>query len=248
MCKMDEVRIYDEPLGVDEVPALAAQEPGPLILYPQWAETLPGQKTTFSVTLLPQALQSGSVTVWVTNSSPASVTLPGAVGNVLKLTFATGSTNVQTFQAVSSAPGTVNLTCGASDGALGNAAAMQVDTPLPPAMVAHWTFSDSANPYVESSGYQAAGTHDGQAQGTVALSTDIPPGTSGKSLDLTQGGSVQIANTTSGDAGYQPTFDNVLASQMTIAFWVKIAHRMRNMGAAFYCTQEEGRGGGEHIH
>jgi hypothetical protein len=225
-CKMDDVRIYDTPLTAAEVQALAAQEAGTMILYPQWIETMPGPKSTFSITLLPEALQTKSVTVWITNSSPASVTIPGAVGNVLTLTFAQGSTNVQTFQAISAAPGTVNLTCGASDGALGNVATVQVDTPLPPALVAHWTFDDSANPYVESSGYQAAGTHDGQAQGTVALSTDIPPGTSGKSLDLTQGGSVQIANTTSGDAGYQPTFDNVLASQMTIAFWVKIAQRM----------------------
>ena len=240
-CKMDDVRIYDTPLGAAEVQALAAQEAGTMILYPQWMETLPGQKTTFGVTLVPQALQSGSVTVWITNSSPASLTIPGAVGNVLTLTFAQGSTNVQTFQAVSAAPGTVNLTCGASDGALGNVATVQVDTPLPPALVAHWTFDDSANPYVESSGYQAAGTHDGQAQGTVALSSDIPPGTSGKSLDLTQGGSVQIANTTSGDAGYQPTFDNVLASQMTIAFWVKIAQRMSSWDP-FIVKNDEGPG------
>jgi hypothetical protein len=225
-CKMDDVRIYDAPLSAADVQALAVQETGTMILYPQWMETMPGQKTTFSVTLLPQALQSGSVTVWVTNSSPASVTLPGAVGNVLKLTFAKGSSNVQTFQAVSSAPGTVNLTCGASDGALGNMAAMQVDTPLPPAMVAQWAFKDAANPFVETSGYQAAGTHDGTAQGTVATSTDIPPGTTGNSLDLTQGGSVQITNTSTSDGGYMPTFDDVLASQMTIAFWVKVAQQM----------------------
>jgi hypothetical protein len=82
-CKMDDVRIYDTPLGAAEVQALAAQEAGTMIIYPQWMETLPGQKTTFGVTLVPQALQSGSVTVWITNSSPASLTIPGAVGNVL---------------------------------------------------------------------------------------------------------------------------------------------------------------------
>jgi hypothetical protein len=225
-CKLDDVRIYDAPLGAAEVQALAAQESGTMILYPQSMETLPGQKTTFSVTLFPQALQSHGVTVWITNSSPASVTIPGAVGNILTLTFAQGSTNVQTFQAISSAAGTANLTCGASDGALGNGATVQVDTPLPPALVAHWTFDDPAHPYVETSGYQAAGTHDGQAQGTVATSSDIPPGTSGKSLDLTQGGSLQITNTRSGDAGYKSTFDDVLVSQMTIAFWVKMAQQM----------------------
>ena len=225
-CKMDDVRIYDTPLSAAEVQAFAAQETGTMILYPQWAETMPGPKTTFSITLLPQALQSGSVTVWITNSNPASVTLPGAVGNVLKLTFAQGSTNVQTFQAISTAPGIVNLTCGASDGALGNSAAIQIDTPLPPAMVAHWTFDDAANPFVESSAYRPAGTHDGAAQGTVATSTDIPAGTTGNSLDLTQGGAVKIGNTSSSDAGYMPTFDDVLTSQMTIAFWVKVTQQM----------------------
>ncbi|MCX6927712.1 MAG: LamG domain-containing protein [Verrucomicrobia bacterium] len=225
-CKMDDVRFYDAPLSTAEVQALAAQEAGTVVLYPQWMETLPGQKTLFSVTLVPQALQSGSVTVWVTNSSPVSVAIPGAVGNVLTLAFAQGSTNVQTFQAISAAPGTVHLTCGTSDSAAGNVATLQVDTPLPPALVAHWTFGDSANPYVETSGYRPAGTHDGAAQGTVALSTDIPAGTTGNSLDLTQGGAVKIANSSSGDSGYLPTFDDVLTSQMTIAFWVKIAQRM----------------------
>ena len=156
-CKMDDVRIYDAPLSAAEVQALAAQEAGTIILYPQWMENLPGQKTTFSVTLVPQALQSGSVTVWITNTSPALVTIPGAVGNVLKLTFAEGSTNVQTFQAVSTAPGTANLTCGASDGALGNAAAVQVDTPLPPALVAHWTFDDRGQSVCRDLGLSGGG-------------------------------------------------------------------------------------------
>jgi hypothetical protein len=169
------------------------------------------------------------------------VTIPGAVGNVLKLTFAQGSTIVQTFQAISSAPGTVNLTCGSSDSALGNAATVQVDTPLPPALVAHWAFDDQANPYVETSGYRPAGTHDGLPQGTVATSTNIPPGTSGHSLDLTQGGSVQITNTRSSDSGYQPTFDSVLASQMTIAFWVKVAQQMSSWDP-FIIKNGEGAG------
>ena len=181
------------------------------------------------------------MTVWITNSNPASLTMPGRRGQRPALTFPQGSTNVQTFQAICTAPGTANLTCGASDGALANAATVQVDTPLPPALVAHWTFDDPANPYAETSGYQAAGTHDGQPQGTVATSTDIPPGTTGNSLDLTQGGSLQIANTRSGDAGYQPTFDEVLVSQMTIAFWVKITQQMGDWDP-FIVKNGEGRG------
>jgi hypothetical protein len=240
-CKMDDVRIYDTPISVAEIQALAAQQTGTVVLYPQSVETMPGQKSAFRVTLVPQALQSRTVTVWITNSSPAMATLPGAVGNVLTLTFAQGSTNVQTFQAVSAAPGQVSLTCGASDKAVGNSAVIQVDTPLPPAMVAHWTFDDAANPYVETSGYRPAGTHDGVEQGVVALSDDIPPGTTGHALDLTQGGALKIGNSSSGDSGYQPTFDDVLSSQMTIAFWVKV---VAEMGSWDQFIVKNGEGGG----
>ena len=228
-CKLDDIRIYDTPLSADEVQALATQEAGTVILAPQLLETFPERRIAYTVTLTPQALQASGVTVWITNSNPASVTLPGSVGNVLRLAFAQGSTNVQSFQAVCSAPGTANLTCTSSDGALVNSATVQVDTPLPPALVAHWTFEDAGNPYAETSGFTPPGTHDGQPEGTVATSTDIPPGTTGNSVDLTQG-ALRIANSTTGDAGYQPTFDQVLASRMTIAFWVKVNQRVGAWG------------------
>jgi hypothetical protein len=239
-CKLDDVRIYDTPLSATDVQALAAQEAGTIILAPQSLETLPGRKIAFTVTLTPQALQSTSVTVRITNSNPASLTLPGAVGNVLQLTFPQGSTNVQSFQATCTAPGTANLTCASSDGALANAATVQIDTPLPPALVAHWTFADAAHPYAESSGFRPAGTHDGQPQNTVTTSTDIPPGTTGNSLDLTQG-SLRIANSMSGDTSYQPTFDQVIAGQMTVAFWVKVSQIVSDW-APFVIKNGEGQG------
>ena len=239
-CKMDDVRIYDTSLSAAEVAALVTQEAGTMILYPQFVEAFPGQKTTFSITLAPQDVQNQALTVWVTNSSPAVIKFAGATGNVLQLAFPQGSTNVQTFQVVCTAPGSANLTFAASDSALANSAVVQVDTPLPPALVAHWTFDDAANPWAETSGYRAAGTHDGQPVNTVALSSDLPPGTTGHSADLAQG-SLRIANSASGDAGYLPTFDDVLLSRMTIAFWVKITQKVGDWGQ-FVVKNGEGAG------
>jgi hypothetical protein len=228
-CKLDDIRIYDSPLTAEEVQALAAQEAGTMILYPQYIDNFPGQKAKCSITLTPGALQTSGVTVWITNTSPAIVSLPGSVAGVLQLTFPKGTTNVQTFDVVSMAPGTATLTCSASDAALGNTATVQVETPLPPTLVAHWTFNDTANPYAETSGYRPAGTHDGEPVNTVTTSSEIPPGTSGYSLDLTQG-SLRIANSRSSDANYASTFDDVLMSKMTIAFWVKIYQKVGNWG------------------
>ena len=239
-CKMDDVRIYDAPLSADDVQFLITQEAGPMILAPQFVETFPGQKTLFTITLAPGALQTNAVTVWITNSNPTALTVPGATAGVLKLIFAQGATNVQGFSALSAAPGSATLTFASSDGALANTATVQVDTPQPPALVAQWTFSDPANPYAESSGYQAAGTHDGVVVGAVATSSDIPAGTTGYALDLTQG-SLRIANSKPGDTGYQNTFDNLLISQMTVAFWVKIAQKKGDWGP-FVIKDGEGDG------
>ena len=41
-CKLDDVRIYDAPLAAADVQALAAQEAGTMILYPQSHGDVPG--------------------------------------------------------------------------------------------------------------------------------------------------------------------------------------------------------------
>ena len=228
-CKMDDVRIYDTALSQAEVAALIIQEPGTLVLFPQFIDAFPGRKATFSITLAPQDLQTRAVTVWVTNSNPSAVAISGSAGNVLQLLFPQGSTKVQTFQLTGIAPGTATLSCASSLALLANPATVRVNSLPPPALVAHWTFGDTNNPYAECSGYRPPGTHDGQPVNTVALSSDLPPGTTGFSLDLTQG-SLRITNSASGDSGYLPTFDDGLASRMTIAFWVKIAQKVGDWG------------------
>lgn len=93
------------------------------------------------------------------------------------------------------------------------------------ALVGHWV-SGAAN-LTDSSGFTAAGRHDGAAVGSNAGAlafnpNDLPLGFGGSALDLTAGNvGVQINNTATGDAGYLNTFDEGIRSQMTVAFWAK---------------------------
>ena len=93
--------------------------------------------------------------------------------------------------------------------------------PAQAALVGHWTFNDSANPWAETSGYQPAGTHDGVPIGTAGATAWSAEGHAGGrtagSLDLTAGGcGLRILNTSQTlDAAYQPTFDDGLENGMT---------------------------------
>lgn len=92
------------------------------------------------------------------------------------------------------------------------------------ALVGHW--GSGAETLADTSGYTAAGTHDGVAvggnAGLLAYSTDVPSGFSGKSLDLSAGNvAVMIQNSATSDAGYQTTFDDQSRSQISVAFWAK---------------------------
>jgi Concanavalin A-like lectin/glucanases superfamily len=93
-----------------------------------------------------------------------------------------------------------------------------------PQLIGHW-FSGAAS-LAETSGFRPAGTHDGVATGAspgnLAFSSDVPSGFSGQSLDLTAGNvAVSVMNSASGDAGYMPTYDSVMTTSFTIAFWAK---------------------------
>ena len=106
---------------------------------------------------------------------------------------------------------------------LGAAALFAAATPAKADLVGHW-FSGAAN-LSETSGYRAAGTHDGVAVGTtanLAFSADVPTGCTGQSLDLTLGNvGVSINKSATTDTGYLNTYDSVIQSQCTVAFWGK---------------------------
>ena len=91
-------------------------------------------------------------------------------------------------------------------------------------LVGRWFTGDES--LADVSGFTDPGTHDGVAfggnAGALAYSSDVPPGFTGKSVDLSAGNvGVQIANSATADAGYQGTFDEGVSCQLTVAFWAK---------------------------
>ena len=93
------------------------------------------------------------------------------------------------------------------------------------ALIGRWI--SGPNNLTDSSGFTVSGTHNGVAVGSnaaaLAWSADVPVGfPAGNSLDLSANNvAVQINNTATGDAAYQNTFDNGIATKFTGTFWFK---------------------------
>jgi outer membrane protein assembly factor BamB len=90
------------------------------------------------------------------------------------------------------------------------------------ALIGRW-LSGPTN-LAETSGFSPPGYFDGVAEGTnakaLAWSTNVPPGFTGRSLDLRAGHvGVKIKHTQAKERGYRNTFDRPLASRLTVAFW-----------------------------
>ncbi|MDB6112189.1 MAG: Immunoglobulin I-set domain protein [Pedosphaera sp.] len=180
-----------------------------------------GVDDTLTVTIPPAANQSHAVTVFITNSNPAVVSLTGAAGNLLQVVFPTGATNVQTVTAHGVAVGTASLGYSAAGLFPGAAPFIKVIENPGNILIGQWNFNDQAHPYVDSSGFRTAGTHDGVAVGSVTLTNDVPAGLTGYSLNLISTGALEVLNTRNTEGGYLDTFDDVLSGAMTITAWVK---------------------------
>jgi len=92
---------------------------------------------------------------------------------------------------------------------------------LPPTMVGNWLSGSQS--MADVSGFSPAGTHNAGVQsGTVGWSTDVPSSAPGGSysLDFTNAGLV-VSNSSSWDAAYTNTFDNMIYNGMTVMFWAK---------------------------
>jgi hypothetical protein len=181
-----------------------------------------GANESLSLAIPTSANQSQPVTVFVTNSNPSVVSLAGASGNVLQVLFPAGSANVQSITAHGLAVGTADLTYASPGLVAGAPVSILIIEAAAPSLVGEWSFNDLSHPYVDSSGFSPAGTHDGVVLGNVTLTNDLPPGLSGYSLNLMNTGALQILNTRTAEAGYLDTYDNLLAEAMTIAVWVKL--------------------------
>jgi hypothetical protein len=181
-----------------------------------------GTNENLVLTIPASANQLQPVTVFVTNSNPAAVNLPGSVGGVLQVVFPTGTANVQTIVANGLTAGTAALTYSSPGLEPGAPVSILVIEAAGNVLVGEWAFNDIGHPYVDSSGFRLPGTHDGSVIGNVSLTNDVPAGLAGYSLNLISTGALQILNTRTSEGGYLDTFDNLLADAMTIAVWVKL--------------------------
>jgi Concanavalin A-like lectin/glucanases superfamily/Immunoglobulin domain len=179
-----------------------------------------GQDISVVASIPPGANSSGPVTVTVANDNPTVVSLPGGNPSLVTVVFGTGAATTQAFSAHALAVGTAHLT--ASAPGLTGSLPLSLFVRHAPALIGHWTFSDTVNPYAESSGFRPATTHDGTAIGTVALSSDHPVVLTGNSLDLTGGGVLEILNTRTAEAGYLNTFDDEVVAGLSVSAWVKL--------------------------
>ena len=191
-------------------------------LTPRVSALQVGVNETLTVTIPPSANQSHSVTVSVTNSNPTAVNLTGAAGNVLQVIFPTGTTNVQSVTAHAAAVGTASLSYGAPGLFPGSSPLIKVIENPGNILVGQWNFNDQAHPYVDSSGFRIAGTHDGVVVGTGHPHERCARGLDRVLLELMATGALEVLNTRNTEGGYLDTFDDVLSGAMTISAWVKL--------------------------
>lgn len=213
-----DVQIYGVALSGSAVQSLFSGNTGALAAYADNPVIDVSRSGSFSVSIPAGANASSAVTVFVTNTAPAVVSLAGSVANVATLTFPAGGGNSQTITLTGLSEGQAQLACAAT-GLTGASATVKV---YGPHLVGHW-FTGAEN-YSDSSAFAPSGTHDGAevgATGTLTFSTDTPPSKPGKAAQFGGGVGLLITNTSLLDGAYLPTFDDLVANRLSFAFWAK---------------------------
>jgi hypothetical protein len=218
---MDEIRAYDTNLPPE---VILAQVGTPMISLVPGALSFnagdPAQAVT--ITVPADLVAAGQVQVTLTSASLAVAVPEGAVNGSLTVTFPQGGANTASVGIQALATGTALITA-TSPGRVVNGDTTVTITPTP-RLIGRW-FPGAAS-LADWSGFTPPGTHNGVAiggnAGALAYSTEVPPGFSGQSLDLTAGNvGVMIANSANTDPGYLPTFDTTIATNFSVAFWAK---------------------------
>jgi hypothetical protein len=219
---LDEVRVYDTALTSSQI---VTQVGAPMITVTPGAINLsPGDSDTALISIaVPSSLvATSSVSVTLTTGSAAVAKPVGATGSSLVVNFPMGGANSALVAVHAVAAGSTDITATSPQAVVNGDVIINVASAAQ--MIGHW-FSGAAN-LAETSGFRPAGTHDGVAAGgspgNLAFSSDVPSGFSGQSLDLTAGTvAVSVMNSSTSDAGYMPTFDGIMSTNFTIAFWAK---------------------------
>ena len=213
-----DVQIYGVALSGSAVQSLYLWNSSAIMAYADSPSIDLGKTGQVSVSIPATANASAAVTVFVTNTTPAIVSLAGAVGNVVTLSFPAGGTTSRTLTLTGLSEGQAQLACAAT-GLTAASAAVNV---YGPHLIGHW-FSGTES-YTNNSTFTPAGTHDGTEVGSIGnltFTTDTPPSKPGKAAQFGGGVGLAIGNSSLLDAGYVPTFDDVIAHQFSMAFWAK---------------------------
>jgi len=214
-----DVRIYSYALAAAEV-GVMVNPPTTFTLTLSHQSIPQGDTAQLVVTLPAGATATSPVTVYLTNNSPAVVTIIGPTAIVFPIGSLVQTVNLQAIGA-----GQINITAGAVG--IGNAGLVTVNMVTAPKLIGHWLNGDAD--LTDKSGHTPAGTHDGVIIGAnpelLAYSSDVPAGFSGQSLDLTGNASgtvgVIVTNSATADGAYLPTFDGGISSAFSVAVWAK---------------------------
>jgi hypothetical protein len=213
-----DVRVYGTALNGSTVQRLFNGNTTSIIAYSDTSVVDPGHTGTISVSIPNSANASTPVTVYVTNTTPSVISLPGQVANIVTIVFPAGGVYSQSLTVTALAEGTGTVSCGAS-GLTGGSTSIKV---YGPHTIGQWF--NGTESYTNGSTFTPTGTHDGTevgSVGTLTFSTDTPPSKPGKSAQF--GGSVglMINNSCVLDGGYLPTFDDAISHQFSVSFWAK---------------------------
>ncbi|HOX04654.1 MAG TPA: LamG domain-containing protein [Candidatus Paceibacterota bacterium] len=213
-----DVQIYGIALEGSAVQSLYRMNTSAIVAHADTQVIDQGKTGVVSVTIPAAANATAAVTVHVTNTTPAVVSVAGAVGGVAILTFPAGGPATQTLTLTGFSDGQAQLVF-AADGLTGSSVTVPV---YGPQLIGHWL--TGVESFANSADFAPAGAHDGVEVGTagsITFSSDTPPSKPGKAAQFAGTSGLQIGNSGLLDAGYAPTFDNVIAHQFSVAFWAK---------------------------
>jgi hypothetical protein len=220
---MYDVRVYNYALSASEVQNV--MNPNVTTTLKAAADTPvidQGYTGTVSLSLPPGANVSAPVTVWVTNGNPSVVSIAGESTSVFSLMFPAGAYPSEQLSLTGLSEGQATISVGGSSGSGFTPASATNQVYAPDHLTGRWLVG--ATNLTEYSGFQPAGTHDGTLVGTVPATiwtNDVPAGFPGRSILFNAAYGVKVNNSAATDAGYQSSFDDVMAHKFTVTFWTK---------------------------
>lgn len=234
---LDEVRFYKRALGDSDVQNLL----GSIVAAPTslTLQTPSANDHSITVTVPPSLVATSAVSVVVTSDKPSVAIPAGATGGALTLTFSRGGANTTSFAVQANGPGTAHFSYASTQLPSAAATTVTVQQPNIGGLVAYWNFDNRT--LAETSGFQPAGTHDGQPVGNVAYVAGL---NGGYALDLRQPNTaVRITNSLLSDPNYRSTFDDFLFnSPYGFSFTCWVRGMPQNNWSAWIAKDGEGTG------